>query len=220
MKWFQHQTHSHTDLALRVVIAEYGLEGYGFYWICCELVGQQGDKYRLNGVKGWLKALKDISKLSEDKIKSILDKFSSLELICRKSLKKGELYIPKMSKYSDDYTKQLRRRFEVGSDNIRQEENRIDKNRLDRVIQEYITLRNWQSSLKDNPSLLTDIYKRNCKAAKNLLLLATNDEQVLQAMRTMANDYKAKNLTWTLETVIKHYPDLIKPRQPQRRIPS
>jgi len=98
--------------------------------------------------------------------------------------------------------------------------NKIKKERVDRVIEEYIKLRNWGTSVKNNPTLLTDIYKRNGKAAKNLLLLANNDSMAIKAINIMAEDYKPKNLTWTLETVIRHYPDLIKPRQSSRRMPS
>lgn len=200
MKWFQHQTHSHTDLALRDIMADFGMEGYGFYWICLELIGQQGDNYRLNGVKSWQKALKDISKLDDKKIDKLLNRFSELNLICRKSMNKGELYIPKMKNYSDDYTKKIRRVSEHSTDNVH-----VDKIRIDKIIQEYIRVKNWDKSIKENPLLLTDIYKRNCRIAKSLILMANNDSLVIKAMENMAAQYNEKKLSWTLETVAKHY---------------
>ena len=200
MKWFQHQTHSHTDLALRDIMADFGMEGYGFYWICLELIGQQGDSYRLNGVKSWQKALKDISKLDDKKINNLLKRFSELNLICRKSMDKGELYIPKMKNYSDDYTKKQRRVSEHTTDKVH-----VDKIRIDKIIQEYIRVKKWNGSTQNNPTLLTDIYKRNCKSAKQLILMANNDNLVIKAMENMSVQYNEKKLSWTLETVAKHY---------------
>lgn len=99
------------------------------------------------------------------------------------------------------------------------DKNKIKKERIDKIIEEYIRLRNWDTSIKDNPSLLTDIYKRNGKVVKKLLLIANDDDMAIKGMRTMAKEYEIKNLTWTLETVIKHYPDLIKANRSSRRLP-
>jgi len=38
MKWFQHQANSSLDAKLQEVLLDYGLEGYGLYWYCLELV--------------------------------------------------------------------------------------------------------------------------------------------------------------------------------------
>lgn len=203
MKWFQHCTDSHTNLKHREILADFGLEGYAVYWICLELVGQQGIKYRLNASKSWLKALKDITKLPQEKIEEMLLKYGELNLICRKSLGRQELYIPKMREYSDDYTKRVRRVSVESS-------LRIDKNRLDKITLEYIRLQGWEKSIKENPLLLSDIYKRNCGTAKRLILALDNDELLLKAMRKMASVYKTKGLSWTLETLARHIPEFIK----------
>jgi len=120
MRWFQHITTSNQDLALKEIIEKYSMTGYGLYWICAELVGSQGKNYRIKGEKNWKKALKDLTKLSEEELKTILDEFSTLDLINKNAYKQGDLYIPKMKKYSDDYTKRSRRVFGQGSDNVRQ----------------------------------------------------------------------------------------------------
>ena len=54
-----------------------------------------------------------------------------LNLCCRKSLKRDELYIPKFKKRADDYTKRLRRQSEGATDNVLLDKNRIDKNRTE-----------------------------------------------------------------------------------------
>jgi len=44
MKWFKHDTDANMDAKLQSVMLDYGLEGYGLYWYCIELIAQ-----RVNG---------------------------------------------------------------------------------------------------------------------------------------------------------------------------
>jgi len=132
MKWFQHQSDSYTDLALKEIIAEFGMEGYGFFWICCELIAQQGNNYCINNKKNWKKVLKLVSSLPDQKVDEILQKFAELDLISLKSFTNGILAIPKMRRYSDDTTKRLRRSSEATSEQMRLDKTRLDKIRLDK----------------------------------------------------------------------------------------
>lgn len=38
MKWFKHDTDANQDAKLQNVLLDYGLEGYGLYWYCIELI--------------------------------------------------------------------------------------------------------------------------------------------------------------------------------------
>jgi len=38
MKWFKHDTNASADSKLQNVLLDYGLEGYGLYWYCIELI--------------------------------------------------------------------------------------------------------------------------------------------------------------------------------------
>ena len=38
MKWFKHDTDANLDAKLQNVLLDYGLEGYGLYWYCIELI--------------------------------------------------------------------------------------------------------------------------------------------------------------------------------------
>lgn len=40
MKWFKHDTDANMDAKLQEVMLDYGLEGYGLYWYCIELIAQ------------------------------------------------------------------------------------------------------------------------------------------------------------------------------------
>lgn len=44
MKWFKHDTNANMDDKLQEVLLDYGLEGYGLYWYCIELISNRVDK--------------------------------------------------------------------------------------------------------------------------------------------------------------------------------
>ena len=44
MKWFKHDTDANADNRLQNVLLDYGLEGYGLYWYCLELIASKVDK--------------------------------------------------------------------------------------------------------------------------------------------------------------------------------
>lgn len=43
MKWFKHDTDASQDAKLQNVLLDYGLEGYGLYWYCLELIAGKVD---------------------------------------------------------------------------------------------------------------------------------------------------------------------------------
>ena len=43
MKWFKHDSNANTDSKLQNVLLDYGLEGYGLYWYCIELIAGNVD---------------------------------------------------------------------------------------------------------------------------------------------------------------------------------
>lgn len=131
MKWFKHQSDSYSNLKHQQIIAEYGLIGYGFYWVCLELVAQQGTNCRIKGDKNWKMVLQYLTRQKHEEMEKILASFATIGLIDKKGLENGDLYIPKMAEHSDEYTKRVRRVSEQGTDNVPLEENRIDKNRIE-----------------------------------------------------------------------------------------
>lgn len=111
MKWFRHQSDAYTDFALREIIAEFDGYGYAIYWHCLELVAQQGKNCRLKAPTKWQKQLVLTLKVSQGKVDKVLKKLATLNLINERALNRGDLYIPKMRTYSDEYTKRVRRVF-------------------------------------------------------------------------------------------------------------
>ncbi len=138
MKWFKHETDSHTNLKLQAVIDKFGLEAFGYYWICVELVGLQSDNFKLKSEKNWKNYIKKFVGLEIDKQEMYLEFFSEINLIDKKALKLGTLFIPKIDERSDDYSKFKRRVSEVSTKKLRLEESReeeirIEENREDKI---------------------------------------------------------------------------------------
>ena len=118
MKWFRHNSDSHGNIKLGAVLHEFGLKGYAIYWLCLELVAEQGSMdYCLNHNRTWELALCTWTGLDLNQLRDILKRFGELDLICGKSLIEGKLYIPKMIDYADTYT--LRSSSKVRAKNIR-----------------------------------------------------------------------------------------------------
>ena len=84
---------------------------------------------------------------------------------------------------------------------------RLDKVRLDKTIAEYVKEKGWGDKIAKIPSLLTEIYQRNAKAAKSLVLaLDGNADEACKVIRVLGGWFKEKKLEWTLETVLRHLP--------------
>lgn len=47
MKWFKHDSDANRDGKLQNVLLDYGLEGYGLYWYCLELITYDVDQHNL-----------------------------------------------------------------------------------------------------------------------------------------------------------------------------
>jgi len=79
---------------------------------------------------------------------------------------------------------------------------------LQRVLQsivEYIIVKK-SILVEGNPYLLTHIFKRYSKAAKDLALVANLDIGLAkQAIDWVSGWCKEKNYSWELETVVKHF---------------
>jgi hypothetical protein len=47
VRWFKHDSDAHTDAKLKRLIMRHGLEGYGLYWYCLELIAADIDTHNL-----------------------------------------------------------------------------------------------------------------------------------------------------------------------------
>lgn len=215
MKWFKHDCDMHTDLKIQALMEKYKADGYLVWCLCLELVGKEGQRGILNSKSGWQNGLlKVASWLDKGSLEDILKYMVELELINSKSFNYGNLYIPKFVKRADDYTRrQIRTNYGQTTDNVLVEENRIDKNRIEEIIREYIRVKNYPTILSNgekDKGLINSIYKRNCKVAKELAVISNGDiPKVLKVMAWFGGICDKKGLSWSLETILKWYPEYL-----------
>lgn len=108
MKWFKHMSDAHRDPKLIALMDEFGVEGYGMWWIICEVVA---DQYKANGipeletsVKGWRK----LTGIYPKKFKKVLTFLEKGQLLSVTFSEKGiKVCLPKMKEFKDNHTRNL-----------------------------------------------------------------------------------------------------------------
>ena len=91
------------------------------------------------------------------------------------------------------------------------EESRVEvekKENIDKILGEYLSLQKIDA--KDNAALMHDLYVRNCRPIKKLLSICKTPGEASSAIKWVAGWLEPKGLSWTLETVIKHYTTYLK----------
>ena len=131
MKWFKHHSDAHNNLKFQRLFNDFGSEGYGLFWICVELVAREGTNYRISAKKDWISYLQKFSGIEKERVKKILVLFGELNLVDKKALNKGDLYLPKLRERVDEYTEKVGRKSRQGRDNVPLEQNRTDKNKTE-----------------------------------------------------------------------------------------
>ena len=114
------------NLKLQSVIDRFGLEAYGYYWACVELVAKEGIEYRISEEKSWRSYFKKFLNIENDRQNKYLAFFAEKTLIDKQELEQGNLYIPKLEERQDEYTDKVRRKSGHGRDNVVLEENRTE----------------------------------------------------------------------------------------------
>jgi len=77
------------------------------------------------------------------------------------------------------------------------------------IIKEYIRIKRY--NIDNDPFILNQLIKRNCKAAKELLILSkANLENVVRCMGWFNDICEKKDFSWSLETICKWYPEWVK----------
>lgn len=108
MKWFKHFSDANRDPKLISLIDEFGFEGYGMWWIICEVVA---DQYQANGNpeletsdKGWRK----LTGIYPQKFKKVVTFLEKVGLLSVTFTEKGaKVCIDKMQEFKDNHTRNL-----------------------------------------------------------------------------------------------------------------
>lgn len=145
MKWFKHEATANMDAKLQEVLLDYGLEGYGLYWYCLELIAKDVEPEKLTfELEHDCRIIARNTGSTAQKVQEMMTRFAEIGLFENSS---GVITCLKLAKVSDDYTAKLVRKNppkipintsvrqtptlseKVPLDKKRIEENREDKNK-------------------------------------------------------------------------------------------
>lgn len=144
MQWIKHDTDANQDAKLQNVLLDYGLEGYGLYWYCIELIAGKVDKDHITfELEHDARIIARNTGSTAQKVEEMMKYFVNIGLFecsnntitCLKLAKRLD-----QSMTSNPQMREIIKNFknhdaimissdEVMQDKIRSEENRIDKSK-------------------------------------------------------------------------------------------
>jgi hypothetical protein len=81
MKWFKHDSDANMDARVQEVLLDYGLEGYGLYWYCIELITQKIDSDKITfELEHDARVIARNTGSSVERVETIMKKFVELGL--------------------------------------------------------------------------------------------------------------------------------------------
>jgi hypothetical protein len=105
MKWFKHDSDAHADAKLRKVRLKYGMQGYGLYWYCLELIARGVEKHRLTfELEHDAELIADDTGISRDLVEDMMRFMSDIGLFEQSC---GVITCLKMAHRTDEYTAKL-----------------------------------------------------------------------------------------------------------------
>ena len=105
MKWFKHDSTANMDAKLQEVLLDYGLEGYGLYWYCLELIAGKVEPGNLTfELEHDCRIIARNTGSTAQRVQEMMTRFVDLGLF---ENSQGTITCLKMAKVSDDYTAKL-----------------------------------------------------------------------------------------------------------------
>ena len=182
------------DLRIVRLEEQYKNDGYAVFFKCLELVGDQGSGGKLKFEDFPKSLIAKRCNIAEDKLDDILSYMGRSGLCSSSHLSKGILYFPKLVSRADDYAKRLRRKSVQHSD--------IDTEERKEVTAYYIQQKGYSTV-----GWTSGDWSRLGKGIKDLFIRSNNNkQQCIEAISWISG----KNYEWTLETLIRKYPDFLK----------
>lgn len=167
MRWFKHDTDANMDAKLQDVLLDYGLEGYGLYWYCLELISGKVDKNNITfQLEHDARIIARNTGSTTQKVQEMMTRFVDIGLFentdgiitCIKLAKRLDQSMTsnKEMRFIIDTFKENHDGVMTASGNVMKEEKRLEENILDKKetktrfikpsvedISGYMTERNW-----------------------------------------------------------------------------
>jgi hypothetical protein len=107
MKWFKHDAAANMDAKLQSVLLEYGMEGYGLYWYCLELIAQTVTPENITfELEHDSRVIARNTGLGVQKVQEIMTHFVNLGLF---ESDNGVISCIKLAQRTDDYINKISR---------------------------------------------------------------------------------------------------------------
>lgn len=105
MKWFKHESSASLDAKLQTVLLDYGLEGYGLYWYCLELISGNVTPENLTfELEHDARIIARNTGSTVQKVEEMMSQFIDLGLF---EASNGVVKCLKLAKKTDEYTAKL-----------------------------------------------------------------------------------------------------------------
>ncbi|QFU20696.1 DUF4373 domain-containing protein [Shewanella eurypsychrophilus] len=143
MKWFKHDTNANMDAKLQMVLLDHGLDGYGLYWYCLELIAGKVDSSNITfRLEHDARIIARNTGCSEARVSEMMKYFINSGLFevdnglvtCLKLAKRLDQSMTS-SKDMRNIIKEIRLShgsIMTGHDSVMKEENRIEEKRRDK----------------------------------------------------------------------------------------
>jgi len=164
MKWFKHESAANMDAKLQEVLLDYGLEGYGLYWYCLELVAGNVEPESLTfELEHDCRVIARNTGSTAQRVQEMMTRFVELGLF---ENSQGTITCLRMAKVSDDYTAKLIRSRQaekksqaIEAKEVRQTPTNSDKNSLEENRTEQN--KSEQSRTDENTNSSTSVERSN-----------------------------------------------------------
>ena len=115
MKWFKHDSNANMDSKLQEILLDYGLEGYGLYFYCLELVASNVEKHNLTfELEHDARIIARNTGSTVEKVQQMMGRFIELNLFENAD---GVITCLKMLTRADEYTSKLIRDYKANGNN-------------------------------------------------------------------------------------------------------
>ena len=148
MKWFKHDSNANMDAKLQEIMLDYGLEGYGLYWYCIELIAQRVQVDNLTfELEHDCRIIARNTGSSVQKVEQMMKDFIRLGLF---NADNGHVFCLKLADRCDDFTRKIVKSKEKTLIN---QSVRVSPSKSEKVLLDKIRI---DKNKNNNMSVITD----------------------------------------------------------------
>jgi len=202
MKWFKHDSNAHTDTKLKKLRHKYGIQGYGLYWYCLELIAGKISKENITfNLEDDAETISVDWNLDQLKVQEIMQYMCDLALFDNNN---GSITCLKLAKRLDDTNSknpEIRAIISLlnnDSELVGETPNQSDQIRLDKIrLEDNIKTPGKKNLIPENFHLDNELIKyAESKKVTDINVLETFTESFINSCKAKEYKYADFNATW------------------------